>query len=378
MRRYQLVDFAAQFQKGFRNHVAPVANVPDLMRAYEHFECYATYFLFSPEILTYMELHPIDGRPSVSGFDGKIWAPYLPIDIDSEDLDRALVNARRMAEFLFMRKGLSAEACPVYFSGAKGFHFMLDTRALGRIIPSLHLHLVFSHFRKELIYEVSGLNQDVFDLTIKDKVRLLRLPNTVNQKTNLYKIQLLPEELFQLSISEIKEKASEARELYFTDETGLAAKTKSIRAHLELEKIFRRSSRIIHRLTRKPFHYFIKAKHGTDPEKFLCPGFLEMWHSHIPAGERNNSAIRLLSEFRRNGLSEEEARDLILDWNSRNSIGLSDRELAATLKSAYSRAYPYHFGCHDQIIHSFCPLKDTRKCDAWVKNREPGSGFCDP
>jgi len=369
MRRFQLVDFAAHYQKGFRNHVVPIADVPDLMKAYQYFECYSTYFFFSPEILTYMELHPLDAKPSVSGFDGKIWAPYLAIDIDSEDLDKALKNARRLGEVLFVRKGLSAETCPIYFSGAKGFHFMLDTRLLGRVIPSLHLHLVFAHFRKELIFETSGMNQEVFDLSIKDKVRLLRLPNTINQKTNLYKIQLLPEELFQLSIKEIEERAQKPQPIHFTDETGLISKIKSVSAQRELAQIFHRSSKIIRRITRKPFRYFIKPKLGTDPEKFLCPGFLAIWNSHIPEGLRNNCVIRLLSELRRNGLSEEESRDLIFDWSERNKIGLTDRELEQTLKSAYLRSYPYHYSCHDEIVQQFCPFHDVRKCDEWVKNK---------
>lgn len=369
MRRYQLVDFAAHYQKGFRNHVVPVTDMPDLVKAYQNFECYSTYFLYSPEILTYMELHPVDGKPSVSGFDGKIWASYLPIDIDSDDLEIALKNARRLGEVLFMRKGLSPESCPIYFSGAKGFHFMLDVRLFERVIPSLHLHLVFAHFRKELVFETSRLNQEVFDLSIKDKVRLLRLPNTINQKTNLYKIQLLPEELFQLSIDAIREKAKKTGELHFTDETGLVPKTKSVSEQKDLTQIFHRSSKIIQRLTRKPFRYFIKPKLGTDPEKFLCPGFLAIWHSHIPAGLRNNCVIRLLSEFRRNGLAEEESRDLIFDWNQKNQIGLRDRELEQTIKSAYLRAYPYHYSCHDEMIQQFCPFHDVRKCDEWVKNR---------
>ncbi len=370
MRRYQLVDFAAHYQKGFRNHVVPVGDVPALIESYKHFECYSTYFFFSPEILTYMELHPIDGKPSVSGFDGKIWASYLPLDIDSDNLERALKNAKKLGELLFIRRGVPADACLIYFSGAKGFHFMLDTRLLGRIIPSLHLHLVFAHFRKELIFSAAGLNQDAFDFSIKDKVRLIRLPNTVNQKTGLYKIQLMPEELFQLSIDEIKEKARHAQPLFFTDETGLISNAKSIEPNPELGRIFRRSNKIIQRITRKPFRYFIKPKMGTDPEKFLCPGFLGIWHSHIPPGERNNCVIRLLSEFRRNGLSEEESRNLIFDWNARNKTGLTERELGQTLKSAYLRAYPYHFSCHDQIIQSFCPFHDVRKCDEWMKENK--------
>ncbi|MBI4398677.1 MAG: primase C-terminal domain-containing protein [Candidatus Omnitrophica bacterium] len=367
MRRYQWVDFAAAHQKGFRNHVVPLAEVAALVDQYQHVECYSTYFLFTPELLTYIELHPVDGKPSVSGFDGKIWASYLPVDIDSPVLDQSLSNARKLAEFLFLRRQILAEACPIYFSGAKGFHFTLDTRLLGRVAPSHHLHLVFAHFRKELIFSTPGLEREVFDLSIKDKMRLLRLPNTINQKTGLYKIPLTPEELFSLTRDDILAKAKNPHPLSCTDPTGMISKTHSLEPDKELEKIFHRSHKVIERITRRPFRYFIKPKHGRDPEKFLCPGFLAMWNAHIPAGERNNCAIRLLSEFRRNGLDAEISRDLIGEWNTKHAIGLSERELEHTLKSAYARPYPYHYSCHDQIVQNHCPLGSVHRCDEWVK-----------
>ncbi|MBI1870132.1 MAG: primase C-terminal domain-containing protein, partial [Chlamydiae bacterium] len=53
-------------------------------------------------------------------------------------------------------------------------------------------------------------------------------------------------------------------------------------------------------------------------------------------GLRNNSVIRLLSEFRLHGLSLEKSRELILAWNEKNKIGLLQRELEHVLHSAYA------------------------------------------
>jgi len=367
MRRYHLVDFAAHYQPGFRNHIVSIEEVSLLVESYKAFECHTSYFFFPPEVLTFMELHPVKEHPSIGGYDGKVWASYLPIDLDAPTLDCALEQARLLAQELFVHQGLSPESCPLYFSGAKGFHFMIDARLLGHIIPSKNLHLVFSQFRKELILDIPQLKTDVIDLTIKDKVRLLRLPNTINQKTQKYKIPLLPEELMHNSIPEILEKANGPRELFFTDSTGLISNTKTLEENKGLSRLFHKSKRIIQGMTRLPFQYPIKPKMGKDPEKFLCPGFLEIWHSHVGMGERNNCMFRLISEFRHNGLTKEESLKLIQEWNDRNKILLGEREINRTLESAYARRFPYLYKCSDSVLQSYCPLKTLSQCNNWLK-----------
>ncbi|HWO43447.1 MAG TPA: hypothetical protein VNO43_16780, partial [Candidatus Eisenbacteria bacterium] len=54
MRRFRLVDFAAHYQKGFRNHIVPIDDVPALVASFKRYGCYSTYFFYSDEVLTYM------------------------------------------------------------------------------------------------------------------------------------------------------------------------------------------------------------------------------------------------------------------------------------------------------------------------------------
>ncbi len=63
MRKFRLVDFAAHFQKGFRNHVVSITEVPALVEAFEHYGCYATYFFYSDEVLTHTSSHAVDSYP---------------------------------------------------------------------------------------------------------------------------------------------------------------------------------------------------------------------------------------------------------------------------------------------------------------------------
>ncbi|HEY6363966.1 MAG TPA: hypothetical protein VI585_04155 [Candidatus Binatia bacterium] len=86
MRKFKLVDFAAQYQKGFRNHIVPIGEVPVLVKSFKRYGCYATYFFYSDEVLTYMSAQAEASAPTIAGYEGKVWAPFLPIDLDHPDL----------------------------------------------------------------------------------------------------------------------------------------------------------------------------------------------------------------------------------------------------------------------------------------------------
>ncbi|HEY6363965.1 MAG TPA: hypothetical protein VI585_04150 [Candidatus Binatia bacterium] len=111
-------------------------------------------------------------------------------------------------------------AMQIYFSGAKGFHLMLDTRVFGKILPSKNLPLVFDSLRRHLALEIPEPFRDTVDLAIKDRMRPLRLPNTIHEKSKLYKISVSLDELRRLSPAEIREVAQTDRALALTDETG--------------------------------------------------------------------------------------------------------------------------------------------------------------
>jgi hypothetical protein len=89
-----------------------------------------------------------------------------------------------------------------------------------------------------------------------------------------------------------------------------------------------------------------------------------MWRADVPPGNRNNAAIRLSSAFRLAGYGRPHTQALLLQWNRRQAHPLSEREIESVVYSAYARSYPYTYGCHDQVIRSFCPyagrLSDCR------------------
>jgi hypothetical protein len=299
--------------------------------------------------------------PSISGYKGKVWPPFLLIDLDHPELAPAWEAAKRLSSLLIERWAIDATAWQIYFSGAKGFHLMLDTRLFGKIAPSKNLPTIFDSVRRHLAQELPEPLRATVDLSIKDRVRLIRLPNTVHEKSQLYKIILSANELEKLTSRQIRELAREPRSLMLTDETGLVSRVEvsANRAAMELYERVRRQSA---KLTRKPFVYRFRRPADIERPDFPCAGAQKIWESHIDAGYRNNCAIRLASELRLLGLTSDETEARLLEWNDRNGIELLPEELRAVAHSAYQHRFPYRYSCRDAILRRYCPLTDIQSC----------------
>jgi Primase C terminal 1 (PriCT-1) len=366
MGRFNLVDFAAHYQKGFRNHIVPIDEIPALVESFNRYGCYATYFFYSDEVLTYLSAQA--EAPSIAGYEGKVWAPFLPIDLDHPDLAPALEAAQYLSSFMLERWQVDPNAVQVYFSGAKGFHLMLNTRVFGKILPSKNLPLIFDSLRRHLALEIPEPLRETVDLAIKDRLRLLRLPNTVHEKSKLYKVRLSLDELRRLDPAAIRACAQTPRSLTLTDETGFLSHA-DVRENSAATHLFQLVRRQLKKLTRKPFAYRFRRPADLTQLTFPCAALQTIWESHIEPGYRNNCAIRLASGLRLLGLTEEEAGDKLFEWNERNAIELPADELRNVVRSAYQRRFPYRFSCRDAILRRFCPLPDYGSCRKFVAER---------
>jgi len=365
MRRFHLVDFAAHYQKGFRNHIVSIREVPALVETFRHYGCYATYFFYADEVLAYMSSRSGDNGPTIAGYEGKVWAPFFPVDLDHSDVRPALEAARILTSMLVASWQIDPRGLHVYFSGAKGFHILLDVRLFGKVLPSTMLPLIFDSMRRHFARELPEALRDTVDLGIKDRVRLLRLPNTIHEKSKLYKILLDLDEVRRASDAEIKSFARSPRLLRMSDETGLVSRV-AVDKNEKAAELFQRLRRQVKRFARKPFHYRFRPPSGPGPMRFPCAALQWIWQSHIEPGHRNNCAIRLASGLRCLGLTEEEVCDELQKWNATQDIQLPLDELLNVARSAYHHRFPYRYGCHDVILRRFCPLPDYETCRAFV------------
>lgn len=372
MREFHFVDFAAHFQKGFRNHIVSVTEVPALIKAFDRYGCYATYFLYSYEILSYMSAQ--EATKTIAGYEGKVWAPFLPIDIDHPELSSSLQAARLLRAIFFEHWQIDPKALHIYFSGLKGFHLMLDTRLFGNVLPAKGLPLIFDSMRRHLAQGLPEHLRATLDLTIGDRVRLLRLPNTIHEKSKLNKIILSHDEISQLSVDEIRTRARTIQPLELTDETGFISRTEIHENHHAAE-LYQGIRRQLRHFRRQPFDYRFRRPVDLARIAFPCAGAQRIWESHVETGYRNNCAIRLCSELRLLGLSEEEASQKLTEWNEKNRIELSPAELKSIVRSAYQRRFPYRYSCRDQVLRRFCPLANYESCRQYVlKDTQPRRG----
>jgi hypothetical protein len=219
--------------------------------------------------------------------------------------------------------------------------------------------------RRHFAQELPETLRETMDLAIKDRLRLLRLPNTVHEKSKLYKIILSVDELRELSPDGIKSRASTTRPLALTDETGLVSNVE-VEQNPAAAAFFTRIRRQLNRMVRKPFRYRFHRPGDLGRIEFPCAAIKAIWQSHIEPGYRNNCAIRLASEFRLLGLTADETVGKLLEWNERNAIGLPAEEVMSVVRSAYQHRFPYRYSCRDPILRRFCPLPNLPACREFV------------
>ena len=159
-------------------------------------EAYLSHFVFGPEL----EAHFRANRGSVKGFAGPCWAKWLVFDIDRPELAGALADVRRLVAFFSQRFPEVDGMMPVYFSGRKGFHVYLE-------LPEVEPSPTFHEVAKILASELAKAAEVSIDLSIYDRNRIIRLPNTRHTKSGLFKRRIEADDLMRISVAQVCERA---------------------------------------------------------------------------------------------------------------------------------------------------------------------------
>jgi hypothetical protein len=161
-------------------------------------ESYLSAFQFAVEFKRHLE-----ANLSTKGYRGAAWASWLWLDVDREDLQQSLNDARRLVAGLLDRYRLGDEELLRFFSGNKGFHIGLPT-SLWEPSPSVD----FPMQCRKLAEEIAQQCQVAVDLSVYDHVRAFRAPNSRHPKTGRHKRFLEAGELMHLALERILELAS--------------------------------------------------------------------------------------------------------------------------------------------------------------------------
>jgi len=180
-------------------------------RAEVNRESYLSAFCFGVDFRDHLT-----ATRSVRGFAGSTWSPWLWIDLDRDELDQALADARRLAAGLADRYRLDGDDLLTFFSGSKGFHIGLPLSVCGSPVPSADFHRVCRRFAEA----VAGSLAVAIDTGVYDRVRAFRAPNSKHPKTGLHKRRLTFGELLHLPTRRIVEIAASPEPFDLPDPSG--------------------------------------------------------------------------------------------------------------------------------------------------------------
>lgn len=223
----------------------------------------------------YSEKHKqiLEEKHSLAGIRDTI-TDRLYFDFDSkEDLERARQDAITTAQRL-VEKGFPEGSIGVYFTGSKGFN--IEVPLTSTITPG--------QFRAA-VFNVAG-DLQTFDKVVNDPNRIVRIPGTKHQDSGLFKIPLTPDELCDLSIDEIRQKASRRRIIETNPTKADLPAELLVKEEVSIEKIAKELTFDISTIDMKNRPY------GMDEAKYLLSrGFFK-------TGQRNHAMLCLASNYK--------------------------------------------------------------------------------
>jgi len=257
----------------------------------------------------------------------------LYFDLDSEDLEISHREARLLYQYLASL--MPSEIIRTYFTGAKGFHVEVAAQGLG-VGPSMNLAEIFRLIADAIKDE---LKLTTLDFGVYEPRRMWRMPDSIHQKTGMYKVELLECELLG-SLSEILELAKGPRHLdepqvCFSFEANEWFKYWSV--VLDEEKENRAKAANARRV--ELFKKYGSSLVGPPSKKYVD----KVWASAIEALRNteenkdrnltlNRQAFKLYIMALKTNNDTEDVTNRLYEIGV--DIGLEDREVRATLRSA--------------------------------------------
>ena len=297
---------------------------------------------------TFMSLYDYDDyvksyvkrENKLSGFDGKIYIPSeFLLDVDGDTVN----DAKQSTIGLTLLLNDLDLPYNIYFSGT-GFHVGIPQEAfIWEGARDLHLK-VKDALKEKGIFEYA-------DISVTDKTRIIRLLNTRNRKSNLYKVYLTNKEL-HLHEEDIIKLAQFPREI-------------DIPRH-ECNPVFdvttRKKSTM--KLTVKPQN----VGKGPDPVNFPC---INTMMEGIKFGSRHRIALVLASHFRWR-YSEDVVKTIMEHWRLKVTTKekpFTENEMQRIVKDCYEGhgGEGYRYGCNNVDMDKHC--KPTCKLFKAKKNQ---------
>ena len=259
----------------------------------------------------------------------------LYLDFDIDDLEHNYSKLIRDLKIVIYRLKtelhLEERDIEIYFSGAKGFHIIIDHRILG-FEPSRTLN---KDLKTIALYFKASTFTKCIDTRIYDYRRLFRVPNTINTKTGLYKVPIMFKDLINMSYEDLLDYAS--RPHTFIKKPKMYNKKVHDAFYELVNKLSERERRSVNTSIAREYV----------SSKKLLPCVEYLLQNGAEEGQRNNCTIALASSLFQIGHSREEVIEILDTWNqTKNEVPIPDRELYTTINSAYNNSRNgIYYGC---------------------------------
>ena len=286
---------------------------------------------------TFMSLYEYDdhvkeffaNKKTLAGYDGLIYMPNeFILDVDGKDFKQAVDLS------IGLKILLSDLDVPfkLFFSGT-GFHFNIPSDAF-RWKPDQNLHL-----KVKDALTTAGVFKYA-DPAVTDKIRLIRVPNTKNSKSGLYKVQIEGNWL-ELPDLELKIQSHAKHPKDIND------------VEMECNPVFDVLTREKKKIQSTP--EFISQGRNPDPVNYPC---ISSMVNSIPMGRRHSVALRLAAWFR--WLYPEDIVRLIMEkWRRQvdnSQSPFSEKEMESIINNCYDGhgGQGYRYGCTDPVMDEYC------------------------
>ena len=318
-----------------RNTVIPYSNLYDVMKDNMGKEMYRSMFLYTDEIASH-----IADTGSIKNYEGIQAIDRLIFDVDkgSKDGDQVKNEVDVLCNKL-KELGAKKEYINIWFSG-RGFHVS---------IPDLYGFEPSKHLAREVRTTIVRDFKDMVDI-IYDQKRLIRMPFSLNKKTNLFKNYLTEEQFNDMSYDHIAEYCKNVN--YNTPPVvngfePLWKPLKYSRKEIPAERKILKN-----------------AKHPTNSD-VTCGQHIVNNGANVQ--NRHLTLLRLVSIWRRKGFTQEQCILLAKNWIDTYPDDFDMNEISRIVLDSFRQGY--QFTCHDDILEAHC----DPKCK-YYKTKDYGHG----
>ena len=279
-----------------------------------NYPVYKSLYLYDEEGREYHKL-----RKTFKDFLGKRYIRDILIDIDRGDnSDDYTLNKTKSILFELEELDVHRRSYNIYFSGT-GYHVIISGEVFNFPDGSKDLPFIVKETMNNLFSEI--------DLAVYNRTSIYRCPNTLNQKSNLYKIPLTHNQINESTAEEIHIEASKQ----------IIIETDPIWGDGELE------NKVI---TKVPE---IRIMESNSEPRNIVPCVQKMYKLGPEEGSRNNTMMRIASHFFRHGIPSVAAKAALLEWNNGQ---LRSDIIIKKVEDTYRGGYKY--GCKDVLMAKHC------------------------